>query len=248
MFFLNYLEVFFMIKDKIKDFLADTYQLTMGCKGNYSQLKNDTALVYDKDIPKALCNKLISNIDRYIDGEDKARLWTDDLASDNRIMAFENEFPHVTELLDIENEIKNIEKYLGLRINSWTLMANRILAIDGNTGSGGGAHRDSAFRHQVKVIWYLNKVSEDNGPFAYIPKTNFRNKKDILHWGYSDRIISPLDNLSVVSQKEAGTKLVCDTKCVHLGKPLKKGSRYAVTLYTFSSKNGVNELFRKAKL
>jgi hypothetical protein len=42
--------------------------------------------------------------------------------------------------------------------------------------------------------------------------------------------------------------LVCDTKCIHSGKPIEKGVRYAVTLYTLPTEDGAADLFRKSQI
>ena len=46
-------------------------------------------------------------------------------------------------------------------------MANKLIYKKGNLGSGGGWHRDTFFKKQLKFIIYLSDVGEKNGELFY---------------------------------------------------------------------------------
>lgn len=127
-------------------------------------------------------------------------------------------------------------------------MANRVVTKPQNLGSGGGLHRDSPFSHQVKCIWYLSDVTPLTGPFRYLPGTH----KDLL----SQRSDYPIGKMRfervhgemVEVHAPAGSLLICDTKCIHGGKPIQEGVRYALTLYTSLRADGTETVLRKLGL
>lgn len=230
------------MKNHIKDIISDTFQKTIGAKGEYSSLKEKTALLFKDEINIKFCQLTINNINHLIKNGEK--IWKDPLGSDTRIYDFHKQYPSVLEIIDVKKEIERIQLYLGTKIKSWTLMANKVITIKNNLGSGAGMHRDSPFRHQIKIIWYLNDVSKDNGAFSYIKGSHYRSVYNEKPWEFNSRINTDINKFTSV-YASAGAKLVCDTKCVHLGKPLIKGERYALMLYTFESPTGVNSLFDK---
>lgn len=232
----------------IKVLASDGYKNIFGNRGGFKFLKDNTAQVFPNVIDPDLCAALRSVIDETIDKNEIGRIWHDAVGSDTRILQFERDIPKLVENFDIEGCISNIDAFLGIRTKSWMLMANRLIPKSGNIGSGGGYHRDSPFSHQIKCIWYLDDVTTKNGPFSYIDGTN----RDLI----GQRSTYPLgqyrfdnisDNITEVTAP-AGSLLVCDTRCIHGGRPILKGSRYAVTLYTFPDRNGLKRMFTKSGL
>lgn len=236
-----------MIRERLKDFLADSYLRVFGLRGPYSRLAAETALVFRGQLPAGDCRRLVAGLGAELDkgSESSGLYWQDDEGADQRFFQFERVCPDAVRILDIPAEIRKISRYLGFPVGAWTLLASRIVDAPGNKGSGGGWHRDSAFRHQVKVLWYLTDVGNDNGPFCYLPGSNFRRRSDRAT-GYGTRHASEVDG-GVAVIGPAGTKLVCDTKCFHGGAPLKVGARFAVTLYTFETKGQMELLFAKLR-
>ena len=86
---------------------------------------------------------------------------------------------------------------------------------------------------------YLNDVTPENGPFQIIPKSSSLNFH-ILKTNTPDKYqftdneiqnyISSSDQIKEITAK-AGTLVLFDTNCIHRGKPITKGTRYALTNY-----------------
>ena len=217
----------------------------VGGKGDFSDLKKETAMVFENQIPRDVCVDIRCRIDEMADKEDDDRVWRDAIGSDTRILAFESLIPEYIHYLKIQERIRAIDDYLGSKTRSWFLMANRVLPKLGNLGSGGGLHRDSPFSHQVKCIWYLSDVTAENGPFQYVPGSNFsvlgdRHKYPLGKYRFGSIQDTPVDVLA-----PAGSLLVADVKAIHAGKPIESGARYALTLYTYKSAEKSRESFRE---
>lgn len=229
-----------------KALTAQAYHDLRGGRGEFAWLKEDTARAIRGVLPSSLCASLRDSIDSVIEVGDVHRIWRDAQGADTRILGFERDIGPYLRAFDVPARIAAIEGYTGRTVRSWTLMANRIAAVPGNQGSGGGLHRDSPFSPQVKCIWYLSDVSEENGPFQYAAGTHrglFRDRRSYPLGTYRfPSIAHPLT--SVIGS--AGTLLVCDTRCIHGGKPVERGVRHAVTLYTFYDADGTKRLFKSS--
>lgn len=223
----------------IKLLFADIYTNVFGYRGEYKDLRCCTSKIYQNQLDENTCDELVAIIDRLCASGDKY-LWVDNEGADARIWSFERHIESQIYKLDVNKKIQEIEKYTGRKINSWLIMANRISAVENNRGSGGGWHRDSPYAHQVKCIWYLNDVSENNGPFEYIPDSNVNLIKKINTIG-SYRYSEDFEQGNAVSCSK-GTLLVSDTRCIHRGRPLVNGKRYALTLYALPNENGKDKL------
>ena len=122
-------------------------------------------------------------------------------------------------------------------------MANRVRYEDNNLGSGGGWHRDSLNRRQLKFMIYLNDVSSENGPFEYLLKTHSASNKFLTNKfltkkvRYSNSEIEEFqkENPSKTFYAKKGTCIVFDSSGLHRGTPIKKGERYAITKYMYDS-------------
>lgn len=113
-----------------------------------------------------------------------------------------------------------------------------------NVGSGGGWHRDTVYGKQLKLIVYCSDVSEYNGPFQYINGSHrWYNKilisillmKNPRSFRYSEKDIARLKKYGykiTECSAKAGTVILADTTGLHRGKPIVKGSRLALTVYT----------------
>ncbi len=124
------------------------------------------------------------------------------------------------------------------------MMANRITAVDGNIGSGGGWHRDSAHFNEFKTILYLSDVGPENGPFQYVKHSSdwSRIYKGILQLGYPfrktrftekevDDFLAYFGLEASTLTGEAGDLIIANVKGLHRGKPVYEGTRYALTNY-----------------
>ena len=232
----------------LKAILASIWMRVFAGKGELRFLLNETAKVIPRALPETVCKKLIEKIDTGLSDSRNPRVWQDKVGSDIRIWEFEKEIGGLVDSFEIQRWIKAIDEYTGRKTRSWCLMANRILPVEGNLGSGGGMHRDSPFSHQVKCIWYLNDVDGSNGPFQYFPGTNVNLIRDRGRYALGESRFHEINSGAKEVRAKAGSLLLCDTKCIHGGKPIESGVRYAVTLYTFDSLLGVKEILGKSGL
>lgn len=149
----------------------------------------------------------------------------------------------------LENiSFKSFSELVKIKEYGYTYMLNKITAGKGNLGSGEGWHRDSPISPQYKAILYLTDVSDSNGPFQYMPKTNsleniikiakLLNLK-ISDYRYSDKNIDNLldngFNIKTFNAKR-GTLILADTRGIHRGKIIEKNYRVALTRYNFYKK------------
>lgn len=221
----------------IKLFLGYVWMQLIGSRGVLKVLKEKTVVVRKGEIEYGVCEALRNKIDEILDGAGNGRVWRDEKSSDERVLGFEKDIGGLIECFNIDYWIKGIDEYTGRTTKSWFLMANRVTPRDHNLGSGGGMHRDSAFSHQVKCIWYLSDVKTDNGPFCYIDKTNVTVFKDRKRYPVGITRFKRIEGVPIEVLSTAGSLVVADTRCIHGGKPIISGKRYAVTLYTSTNKN-----------
>lgn len=187
------------------------------------------------------CKKLKLEVDRLMNS-DGVNVWQDSLKSDSRIYGIETLSKLFFELIDVDT-LKSIgEIYLGKKITHYFILAGKLREVGGNTGSGGGWHRDSAFSHQFKTIIYLTDVSTENGPFEYVQGTHttFNKLLNVSNISLKDTRLDELkisklnkEPLEILGKK--GTMLFADTRGIHRGKPIEKGERYALTFYFWTS-------------
>jgi len=226
-----------------KTLAASAWMKSVATRGEFRELKNRTAIILPGILPKEACKEMIARIDAATEDQSHPRVWRDDVASDTRVLGFEQDIPEFLPHFEVDRRIAAVDAYTGRKTKTWFLMANRVVPKENNLGSGGGLHRDSPFSHQVKCIWYLSDVTTKNGPFQYIPDTHFNLMKTRADYPLGK---SRFDNVAhdlVEATAEAGSLLVCDTKCIHGGKPIESGARYAVTLYTLPTEDGAKRIF-----
>lgn len=139
------------------------------------------------------------------------------------------------------------ERYVGQpQVNFFTL-ANRVLPVEGNLGSGAGWHRDSAAEHQFKALLYLSDVGPENGAFQYVPGSHrvrslvrsvMKGAADFGQHRFTDEQFQAWSrSMGMAPQTftgKAGTLLVADTSGVHRGSPIHSGSRHALTNYYYT--------------
>lgn len=238
-----------LIINSIKLNLVRTYMGAFGYRGELRGLKDSTAIKLDKSLTNDECDELIKRfedcLNNYKIDNTAVKVWQDDSGSDTRIANFEKVINRdLLDRLDVESKIKMVELYLGRKVRSWGIMANRVRYEPENIGSGGGWHRDSPFSHQIKFIWYLTQVTEDCGPFQYVPKSNSSKSKSEYGLGRyrfeEEQITGEIK--TVIGNK--GSMLICDTAAIHRGAPIGMNcDRYALTLYTSLHKSGVAKTF-----
>ncbi|MEO9599260.1 phytanoyl-CoA dioxygenase family protein [Parasphingorhabdus sp.] len=217
-----------------KALIKDAWQEFFGGKGEFGELTQKTALVFEGSLSREVCDTLIQEIERVLADRSHPRIWRDALGADCRILGFEKDIGGLIDHFEIKRRLLAIGEYLGTPIQSWHLMANRVVPREDNLGSGGGWHRDSPYSHEVKCIWYLNDVASENGPFQFLPDSHRKTIAMRKEYPLGDSRFEALmaEDMPVEVTGKAGSLLVCDTKCVHRGKPIEEGARYAVTIYT----------------
>lgn len=175
----------------------------------------------------------------------------DSLASDNRLFGVEK----VSDLDEIRkiNNSELIDEVTSIFYNdmySGFTMAAKMVFQPNNLGSGGGWHRDSAQKKQIKSILYLCDVEQQGGPFQYLEKSHLPHNvfADTFIFGclpnqrrFSDDEIEKIKEtkkykLATLTAK-AGTLILADTRGLHRGMPIQKGSRYALTNYFWGGSN-----------
>lgn len=180
------------------------------------------------------CADLRNIVDSEVE-KDTIKIWRDDTGSDIRIFNAERKIPAFQDLYDRMVEYYTDQR--GAAPNYSFLMVNRVVPKPNGAGSGGGWHRDS-WMNQNKVFAFLSDVSEENGPFEYIPGTGNIIAKglDLVRYGRSlrtpdERVADKSKQSLVVS---AGQGIYLDTTVLHRGRPIAEGQRYAATLYAFN--------------
>jgi ectoine hydroxylase-related dioxygenase (phytanoyl-CoA dioxygenase family) len=174
------------------------------------------------------------------------KLWRDELDSDVRVFAAESVSPPIAAFHHDELIGSLARLYMNEEQTCFFTMANRVMPVSGNLGSGGGWHRDTPHERQFKSILYLSDVSGDNGPFEYVPGSHHLGflVRTILRSGiqygqnrFSDAEIARILDRSRASTKRftapAGTLLLIDSSGIHRGSPIVSGLRYALTNYFF---------------
>jgi len=136
--------------------------------------------------------------------------------------------------------------YMGADLQNFFTMANKVVPVPGNVGSGGGWHRDTVHERQFKSILYLTDVTEETGAFTYLPGSHRLSDlfKTIAFAGiryaqyqYTDAEIDRIVQKSGVEPKtisgKAGSLILVDSSGIHRGRPILTGVRYAMANYFY---------------
>ena len=226
------------------------YHLTRLREDGYSVIPN----FYTKD----KCNEIKKEIDSLCEQlKGTERLTVDKYGSDHRIFGAErlskniNEFYQDKLLLDIG------ENYFGGKMLNSNTLATKLLAKEGNIGSGGGWHRDG-HHFQFKAIVYLSDVEITNGPFQIIRGSHWHKQalEDMYLMGiesqttrYTDEQIQKViqsrpDDYKVMTAK-AGTLLLVDTSTLHTGMKIDRDSRYTLFNYYYPSYDNIKARLKR---
>ena len=145
-------------------------------------------------------------------------------------------------------------KYLHSEVLLQFTLAAKLSFKPGNLGSGQGWHRDS-YSRQFKAMLYLTDVCKDSGPFEYIIGSHRYGKiiREIMHKktngksiSYSrftqddvDLIKSNLAMKSIKYEAKKGKVILFDSRGIHRGAPIRRGSRYALTNYYIKKNHAI---------
>lgn len=205
-------------------------------------VKKDGFCVIEGFLGGEVCKSAREQIDKALMGEIKT--WLGSKSADKRIFGAEN-ISEVAREVFLDGRIDTLLKKLYKSDKIYkTIMMNLTDAVDGNLGSGEGWHRDSGSSQQFKLIFYLNKVENSNGPFQYLLKSQkvlYRLISMLFaSVGLDQQRINDIEIYKLKKLMETksffggpGTLIVANTQGVHRGKPLISGKRYAMTVYTW---------------
>jgi len=198
---------------------------------NFKKFKKDGCIVIKNFIDISVVKEILESID-WNDSN-----WSDELKSDSRIYNFSSK-----RLNEIDEQISPFfKKYISQFSNSSFWMVNKLEFIKNNLGSGGGWHRDSLNRRQLKFMLYLTDVNINNGPFCYVKGSHrvinkFKLEKfNFNKTRYSNIEFSQLGLKEDIITGEKGSLVIFDSSGIHRGKPIIKGKRIALTKYLFDS-------------
>ena len=194
------------------------------------------------------CENMRIKIDSHIESGD-VNIWRDPQGADERIYYAEKIDPIFKRFFENEKIRDVLFCHTGISDPVGFVMAARITAKSYNLGSGGGWHRDSPVSHQFKAICYLSDVAAENGPFEYIKGSQRKLSiitsylRGILKKGayrFENREIDRYIDLTNLKAEaliaKEGSLIFADTKGIHRGRPIEKGTRYAVFCYFWDKK------------
>jgi hypothetical protein len=166
--------------------------------------------------------------------------------ADRRMFGVETKSPALAEF-HADPFLRGIGEQLGgFGLYNFATLGARIDATSENNGSGDGWHRD-AHGYQFKSIIYLSDVIEENGPFEYLPGSHkrWRATFEAAFGGLPPAPNSRYEAASIEAMRArfglavnsfigpAGTLLLVNTAGIHRGRPLRSGTRYALTNYFY---------------
>lgn len=191
--------------------------------------------IYHDILKPDLCNLIINKFEEL----NERNIFSEKKDDDIRIFGFERVLKKdITELFfNIDNQASM--RFFKKKPIAQTLMVNKTFTSvkKKGLGSGGGWHRDSYIQPQMKTIFYLTKVSEENGPFTYLkPKFKLLSRyypiKTRLNENFDKKFNFFSKKTSIVSKKP-GLGFSIISNYIHRGLPVKNGIRYALTVYSF---------------
>ncbi|MBH8573532.1 2OG-Fe(II) oxygenase [Nostocaceae cyanobacterium CENA369] len=162
------------------------------------------------------------------------------------------EYPEIF-LWGLEQRLLNIvENYLGLPVAYHGAYFRRDIANQVEQGSRLW-HIDKEDRKVLKIIVYLNDISEDKGPFQYIPQSLTAKVVQSLKYtsGYIrnqtlQEVISPANYKSCTG--DAGTVIFAATSSIlHRGKPPVVSERFAI-FFDYTSRRQKQLLYCNSSL
>jgi hypothetical protein len=211
----------------------------------FASLRQDGIAVVPGYWSAAKCDQGRAEIDRLIMAHpDVVREWSG--GSDKRMFGVESVSPLLAEFHH-DPFLRGAGEILGgISLYNFATLGARIDAMLNNNGSGDGWHRD-AHGFQYKSILYLSDVSESNGPFEYLPGSH-KSWRAAFDTAIGDLPAAPNSRYEPAAVERlvgrfgiklksfpgsAGTLLLVNTAGIHRGRPLRSGTRYALTNYFY---------------
>lgn len=213
----------------------------------YSELRKTGLVIIPDFISSSECEILCNSIKEHMR---KSYAWHDPEGSDSRVLGIEAVCTEFKNVFDKPWLVNIYKKYISKFSFHHFIMANKVSYVDRNLGSGGGWHRDTVTRRQLKFLVYLNHVDENSGCFQYIPATHTPFEKwrtnRLMNVGQSEHRYKDENIEKLLADKnykvkdvtgKAGTLIIVDSSGIHRGRPIKEGNiRYAATQYMSEDK------------
>jgi hypothetical protein len=201
--------------------------------------------VIEDYFPSDWCDNAVSHIeDSLVTYKDKVQSQTSEGTSgDFRVFKMENQYDTAKQFADDDFLLDVGTEYFGHPIVSHFVLGGKVQHNPNQTtNSGGGWHRDNRGK-QIKTIVYLTDVSEESGPFSFLPLSNQFDLQTRDGIGkatrYDDSIVDEfckennIEPFKVIGKK--GTIIFVDTSFIHRGLNIQSGSRYTYTNYYFEN-------------
>ena len=179
---------------------------------------------YEK-IPEEEINQIISS--------NNNKEFVRDGAEDTNIKSFKKKITNYfneDDLYEFANQnvlLSEIEQYFGFAPKLRYISVWVDFPITYNTPTWSQLfHRDNDDYHLVKVFFYLNHVSEQNGPFQFLNKTHYDSWEN-----FSPNKLSLFQKKNLKSAiGEKGMLILCDTNGYHRGLTPAAGHRAMLTV------------------
>lgn len=201
--------------------------------------------VIEDYFPSDWCDNAVSHMeDALVTYKDKVQSQaTEGTSGDFRVFKMENQYDTAKEFADDKFLLDVGTEYFGYPIVSHFVLGGKVQHNPNQTtNSGGGWHRDNRGK-QIKTIVYLTDVSEESGPFSFLPLSNQFDLQTRDGIGkatrYDDSIVDEfckennIEPFKVIGKK--GTIIFVDTSFIHRGLNIQSGSRYTYTNYYFEN-------------
>ncbi len=215
-------------------------------------VRRDGVFVSPGFASQARCEALRTEVDRLLDSEsDRVHR-----RGDVRLYGAERVSPSVRVFHDDPSLLALARALRGASVvNGMTLVARLSHTPGLRAASGPGWHRDGWFP-QVKAFLFLSDVSHESGPLEFIVGSHraLRRARDMRRYGqrfkqhhFDDaeirRVIDAEPARHVTATGPAGTLVIADTSAIHRGRPIERGTRYALTNYYYPAED-VEALYR----
>lgn len=201
--------------------------------------------VIEDYFPSDWCDNAVSHMeDALVTYKDKVQSQiTESTSGDFRVFKMENQYDTAKQFADDKFLLDVGTEYFGNPIVSHFVLGGKVQHNPNQTtNSGGGWHRDNRGK-QIKTIVYLTDVSEESGPFSFLPLSNQFHLQTRDGIGkatrYDDSIVDEfckennIEPFKVIGKK--GTIIFVDTSFIHRGLNIQSGSRYTYTNYYFEN-------------
>ena len=231
---------FFLIRD-IKKFLK-TFTTDLGSK---SLLQNGY-LIVENYLDEDLCNEYTNHIKTFISSNMGNKDFGDGCLVQYRTGLDEGMIditnPH--KQIPLFNDLLKNAKMIDSVVNNASLenvrLRRSIIYINKNITRTRSYHIDSAHISQYKAFLYLEDVSEKDGPFSIIKKSNRFNRfkyYNMVSNFFKRRLLNDMPYYDKIKRIDIigkrGTLIISDQNAFHRGIPQKKGGERSVFVYNY---------------